>query len=78
MWNTMEEEVEHRRSLLRLAARGNAQARKELEQEYHARVYTPAQVAKYVPQAGQRVLSAAVQRTLDNLNVMDVEFDTAS
>ena len=74
MWNTMEEEVEHRRSLLRLAAKGNVQARKELEQEYHARVYSPAQLAKYTPRREQPVLSAAVQRTLDNL--MDVEFDT--
>jgi hypothetical protein len=75
MWSTMEEEVEHRRGLLRLAAKGNAQARKELEQEYHARVYSPAQLAKYVPQGGPPALSAAVQRTLDNL--MDVEFDAA-
>ena len=75
MWNTMEEEVEHRRSLLRLAARGNAQARKELEREYHARVYSPAQLAKYIPKVGQPVLSAAVQRTLDSL--MDVELDAA-
>jgi hypothetical protein len=75
MWNTMEEEVEHRRSLLRLAARGNAQARKELEQEYHARVYSPAQLAKYIPKVGQPVLSAAVQRTLDSL--MDAELDAA-
>jgi hypothetical protein len=73
MWNTMEEEVEHRRVLLRLAAKGNAQARKELEQEYHAQVYSPAQLAKYVPQGKHPVLSAAVQRTLDNL--LDVEFD---
>jgi hypothetical protein len=33
MWNTTEEEAERRRVLLKLAARGNAQARKELEQE---------------------------------------------
>jgi hypothetical protein len=71
MWNTMEEEVEHRRLLLRLAAKGNAQARKELEQEYHARVYSPAQAAKYVPKVGQPVIPAAVQRTLDNL--VDIE-----
>ena len=45
MWNTMEEEVKHRRALLRLAAKGNVQARKELEQEYHASVYSAAQVA---------------------------------
>jgi len=74
MWNTMEEELQHRRSLLRLAAKGNVQARKELEQEYHARVYSPAQLAKYTPRGEQPVLSAAVRRTLDNL--MDVEFDT--
>ena len=71
MWNTMEEEVEHRRALLRMAAKGNPQARKELEQEYHAKVYSPAQVAKYIPRVEQPVLSAAVQRTLDSL--MDVE-----
>jgi hypothetical protein len=75
MWNSMEEEVEHRRLLLRLAAKGNADARRELEQEYHARVYSPAQLAKYVPQAGQPVVSAAVQRTLDKL--MGVEVDAA-
>ena len=75
MWNTMEEEVEHRRLLLRLAAKGNAQARKELEQEYHATVYSATQLAKYIPKVKQPVLPAAVQRTLDNL--MDVEFDTA-
>ena len=75
MWNTMEEEVEHRRVLLRLAAKGNAQARKELEQEYHATVYSPAQLAKYIPKVEQRVISAAVQRTLDKL--MDVELDAA-
>jgi hypothetical protein len=67
----MEEEVEHRRLLLRLAAKGNAQARKELEQEYHARVYSPAQAAKYVPKVGPPVIPAAVQRTLDNL--VDIE-----
>jgi len=75
MWNTVEEEVEHRRVLLRLAAKGNAQARKELEQEYHARVYSPAQLAKYIPKVEQPVLSAAVQRTLGSL--MDVELDAA-
>jgi hypothetical protein len=75
MWNTVEEEVEHRRALLRLAAKGNAQARKELEQEYHARVYSPAQLAKYIPKVEQPVLSAAVQRTLDSL--IDVELDAA-
>ena len=75
MWNTMEEEIEHRRELLRLAAKGNAQARKELDQEYHARVYSPAQLAKYIPKVEQPVLSAAVQRTLDHL--VDVELDAA-
>lgn len=75
MWNTMEQEVEHRRVLLRLAAKGNAQARKELEQEYHASVYSPAQRAKYIPQVEQPAISAALQRTLDNL--MGVELDPA-
>lgn len=75
MWNTMEDEVEHRRVLLRLAAKGNVQARKELEQEYHARVYTPAQLTGFVPKLAQPSLSTAVQRTLDHL--MDVELDAA-
>ncbi len=75
MWNTMEEEVEHRRALLRLAAKGNVQARKELEQEYHAHVYSPAQLARYVPKVQKPALSAAVQRTLDNL--MDAELGAA-
>lgn len=73
MWNTVEEEVERRRRLLRLAAKGNVEARAELEQEYHARVYSPAQLAKYTPKAEPRVISAAVQRALDNL--MDSQFD---
>jgi hypothetical protein len=71
----MEEEVEHRRALLRLAAKGNAQARKELEQEYHASVYSEAQLATYIPKVKQPAISAAVQRTLDTL--IDVEFDAA-
>ena len=71
MWNTMEEEIQHRRVLLRLAAKGNVQARKELEQEYHARVYSPAQLADFVPDRGQPSLSATVQRALDRL--MDAE-----
>jgi hypothetical protein len=75
MWNTIEQEAEHRRVLLRLAAKGNVQARKELEQEYHAQVYSPAQLAKYVPTVDQPVLPAAVQRALDNL--MDVELGAA-
>lgn len=75
MWNTMEEEIQHRRMLLRLAAKGNAQARKELEQEYHARVYSPAQLAEFVPDLRQPSLSAAVQRTLDHL--MDAELGAA-
>ena len=74
MWNTVEEEVERRRLLLRLAAKGNVEARAELEQEYHARVYSPAQLAKYTPQTQPQV-SAAVQRALDNL--MDGQLDAA-
>jgi hypothetical protein len=75
MWNTIEEEVEHRRLLMRLAAKGNAQARAELEQEYHARVYSPAQLEKFTPRAEPPVVSAAVQRTLDNL--MDIQLEAA-
>ena len=74
-WNTMEEEVEHRRLLLRLAAKGNVEARAELEREYHAQVYSSAQLAQYSPQVEPPVISAAVQRALDNL--MDVRLDAA-
>lgn len=75
MWNTIEEEVEHRRQLMRLAAKGNAQARAELEREYHARVYSAAQLATYIPQAEPPMVSAAVQRALDNL--VDVQLEAA-
>jgi hypothetical protein len=67
MWSTTEEEAEHRRSLLRLAAKGNKQAREELEREYHAYVYSDAQVAGYIPKISQASLPAAVQRKLDGL-----------
>ena len=72
---TTEEEVAHRRLLLRLAAKGNARARKELEEEYHARVFSPAQVAKYVPKFEQASLSAAIQRKFDRL--FGIEDDAA-
>lgn len=75
MWKTIEEEVEHRRLLLRLAAKGNAQAKAELEREYHARVYSAGQLATYIPQAETPVISAAVQRALDNL--VDVQLEAA-
>ena len=75
MWNTIDEEIEHRRVLLRLAANGNVEARKELEQEYHAQVYSAGQVAAYVPKHRQPSLSPAVQRTLDHL--MDRELGAA-
>jgi hypothetical protein len=64
---TIDPEVEHRRVLLRLAAKGNAQARKELEREYHARVYSAAQLARYTPKGEQSSVSAPIQRILDNL-----------
>jgi len=64
---TSNEEVEHRRVLLRLAAKGNVQARKELEEEYHACVYLASQLATYIPKVEQTTLSAAVQRKLDSL-----------
>jgi hypothetical protein len=70
-----DEEAEHRRILLRLAAKGNAQARKELAQEYHARVYSAAQLARYIPKVERPSLSTAVQRKLDSL--LDREDDTA-
>jgi len=64
---TSNEEVEHRRVLLRLAAKGNVQARKELEEEYHACVYSASQLATYIPKVERTSLSAAVQRKLDSL-----------
>lgn len=75
MWNTTEEEAEHRRVLLSLAAKGNAQARKELEQEYHAFVYTPAEAAKYVPKERLACLPGSVQRKLDALLHVNHEYD---
>ena len=72
---TSDQEVEHRRVLLRLAAKGNVQARKELAEEYHARVYSPAQLARYIPKVELPNLPAAIQRKLDSL--LDVENDAA-
>jgi len=75
MWNTTEQETERRRVLLRLAARGNAQARKELEQEYHASVFTAAEAAKYVPKEHLTCLPGSVQRKLDALLQVNHEYD---
>jgi len=75
MNHAIDKEAEHRRVLLRLAAKGNAQARKELAQEYHARVFSPAQLARYVPQVELSNLPAAIQRKLDSL--LDLESDAA-
>ena len=77
MWNTTEEEAERRRLLLKLAARGNAEARKQLEQEYHATVYTPAQIAKYVPQAPYDLLPGSIQRKLDALLQVPYEYEVS-
>jgi hypothetical protein len=75
MWNTTEEEAERRRVLLRLAAKGNAQARKELEQEYHAFVFTPAEAAQYVPKEHVACLPGSVRRKLDALLHVNHEYD---
>jgi len=75
MWTTTEEEAERRRVLLRLAAKGNAQARKELEQEYHAFVYTPAEAAQYVPKEHVACLPGSVRRKLDALLHVNHEYD---
>jgi hypothetical protein len=75
MWNTTEEGAERRRVLLRLAAKGNAQARKELEQEYHAFVYTPAEAAQYVPKEHVACLPGSVRRKLDALLHVNHEYD---
>ena len=72
---TSDQEVEHRRVLLRLAAKGNVRARKELAEEYHARVYSPAQLARYIPKVELPNLPAAIQRKLDSL--LDIENDAA-
>jgi hypothetical protein len=73
MWNTTEEEAEHRRVLLRLASKGNREAREELEREYHAFVYSAAQASSYIPKVSGSTLPAAVQRKVDGL--LDVEND---
>lgn len=72
---TSDQEVEHRRVLLRLAAKGNVRARKELAEEYHARVYSPAQLARYIPKVELPNLPPAIQRKLDSL--LDIENDAA-
>ena len=72
---TNDQAAEHRRVLLRLAAKGNARARKELAEEYHASVYSPAQLARYIPKVELPDLPAAIQRKLDSL--LDVEDDAA-
>ena len=41
------EEQEHRKQLLAAAAKGDAKAQKELQQEYQVRVLTPAERARY-------------------------------
>jgi cyanate permease len=71
----MDKETEHRRILLRLAAKGNAHARRELEEEYHARLFSPTQLASYTPTVEQVILPAAIQRKFDSL--FDVERDVA-
>ncbi len=38
-----EEELDRRRSLFKAAAKGDVRAKQELEQEYHVRVYSPAE-----------------------------------
>jgi hypothetical protein len=67
MRRTSDEEMEHRRLLLRLSAQGNIQARKELEQEYHARLYSAAQLANYTPTFSGSSFSSAAQRKVDRL-----------
>jgi HEPN domain-containing protein len=67
MLNKTEEEAEHRRVLLRLASKGNREAREELEREYHACVYSAAQAARYIPKVSLPTLPAAVQRKVDGL-----------
>ena len=41
------DEQEHRKQLLAAAAKGDAKAQKELQQEYQVRVLTPAERAQY-------------------------------
>ena len=64
---TAEEEMDYRRILLRLAAQGNARAIETLEREYHVRVYSTTQRARYIPKVERSCLSAAVQRKVDAL-----------
>ena len=61
-----EDESERRRTLLRLAGKGDARAQQELEEEYHVRVYSPAQRASYKPKQEPR-LFGALQRKIDIL-----------
>ena len=69
--STTEAELEHRRVLLQLAARGNAAAQKELEDEYHVRVYSAAERARYRPDASGFRLPGSVQRKVDTVLYSD-------
>lgn len=71
-----EQELEYRRSLLRAAARGNACAQKELEEEYHVRVYSTSERASYKPRTEFENLPASVRRKVDSL--LDTRRDMAA
>jgi hypothetical protein len=68
MGPAIDEEMEHRRILLRLAAKGDLQTRRELEEEeYHARLFSATELARYMPAAEEALRAAAAQRKLDSL-----------
>ncbi|HEU4684350.1 MAG TPA: hypothetical protein VFS39_07600 [Nitrospira sp.] len=60
-----DKDIEYRRALLRLAAKGNVRASRELAEEYHARLYSPAERAKYIPMGTGYQLPGSVQRKID-------------
>ncbi len=45
------EELDRRRLLLQLARRGDILASKELDEEYHVRLYSPSERSEYKPKA---------------------------
>lgn len=71
-----EQELEYRRSLLRAAARGNTRAQKELEEEYHVRVYSTSERASYRPTTELEHLPASVRRKVDSF--LDTHRDEAA
>jgi hypothetical protein len=60
-------ELEERRLLLQAAARGSVPAQQKLAEEYHVRVYSPAECKRYVVTARPDNLPSAVRRKIEHV-----------